>query len=490
MSTQHDLFIAGRWIDGSGPELPVINPSTEEVIDTLSEGDVAQCRSAIRAARSAFDESPWPRLSPKDRSRMLLRFHEVMEKRRADLMKLAFTEIGSTLAMAEGGQVGPAIDQMGYWAERAGRLDSVQALPPMTTPMGILGQGAILREPMGVVAAITPYNFPILLAIWKLGPALATGNTVVLKPSPFTPLSALLLAEIAEESELPPGVLNVVIGGVEVGRTLTTDPAVDLVTFTGSDAVGRQVMAQAATTLKKVLLELGGKSANIVLEDADLDHPMFVPSALGGFITHCGQACAATTRILVHRSIHDQVAERLKTALPFVKLGNPIDPQVVMGPLIREEARARVERYVRLGVEEGARVLYGGARPRGLERGFFFEPTLFVDVANRMKIAQDEIFGPVGVMIPFESDAEAVRLANDSRYGLGGAVWSRNSARAYSVAQQLRTGSITINGGHAGMSPIPYAPFGGYKQSGLGRENGDQGLDEFRQTKTVSWPVG
>jgi len=490
MSTHHDLYIDGHWIEGSGPRLEVLNPATEEVIATLSEGSVDQCRNAIAAARSAFDEGPWPKLTPKQRSRMLQRFHEVMEKRRDDLMKLAFTEIGCTHAIAEGAQVGPAIDQMGYWVDRAATIESVEPLPPMTTSIGTLGQGAILKEPAGVVAAITPYNFPILLAIWKLGPALAAANTVVLKPSPFTPLSALILAEIAEESELPPGVFNVITGGIEIGRTLTTDPRVDIVTFTGSDKVGREVMGQAATGLKKVVLELGGKSANVVLDDADLDDPMFVPSALGGFITHAGQACAATTRILVHRSLHDEVAERLKTALPFVKLGDPSDPEVAMGPLIRDEARRRVERYVNLGLEEGAKILYGGARPRDLPKGYFFEPTLFVDVQNGMRIAQDEIFGPVGVMIPFDSDEEAVRLANDSRYGLGGAVWSRNALRAYSVAKQMRTGFITINGGHGGMSPIPYAPFGGYKQSGLGRECGDLGLDEYRQVKTIAWPVG
>jgi len=379
---------------------------------------------------------------------------------------------------------------MGHWAERAATLESVEALPPMTTGVGTLGQGAVLKEPAGVVAAITPYNFPILLAVWKLGPALATGNTVVLKPSPYTPLSALIFGEIAEEAELPQGVLNVVTGGIEVGRALTTEPGVDIVTFTGSDAVGREVMAQAATGLKKVVLELGGKSANLVLEDANLDDPLFLPSALGGFITHSGQACAVTTRLLVHRSLYDEVAARLQAALPFVKIGNPLDPEVAMGPLIREQARERVERYVKLGLEEGAKLLAGGSRPKDLAKGFFFEPTLFGDVDNRMKIAQDEIFGPVGCLIPFDSDEEAVRLANDSRYGLGGAIWSGNSLRAYELAKKVRTGSITINGGHAGMSPMPYAPFGGYKQSGLGRENGDLGLEEYRQVKTVSWPAG
>jgi acyl-CoA reductase-like NAD-dependent aldehyde dehydrogenase len=284
----------------------------------------------------------------------------------------------------------------------------------MTTGIGTLGQGAILKEPAGVVAAITPYNFPILLAVWKLGPALAVGNTAVLKPSPFTPLSALTLAEIAEESELPPGVLNVVIGGIEVGRVLTTDRGVDLVTFTGSDTVGRQVMAQAATTLKKVVLELGGKSANIVFEDADLDDPMFVPSALGGFITHCGQACAATTRIIVHRSIHDEVAERLKAALPYVKLGDPRDPDVAMGALIRAEAESLqirqrhipaeeiVERCLLRLANEGARILEEGIALRASDcdtmylNGYGFPgwrggPMWQVDNVIGMKAAAEKI---------------------------------------------------------------------------------------------------
>ncbi len=336
-----------------------------------------------------------------------------------------------------------------------------------------------------MVAAITPFNYPFFVNMSKIVPALAAGCTVVLKPSPFTPLMALLIAEIADEVGLPPGVLNVVTGDIEAGRLLTSHPAVDVVTFTGSGPVGSEIMGQAATGVKRVVLELGGKSANIILGDANLDRA--VPHAVLGFTRHSGQGCACLTRVLVHESRYDEAVDRLAAGLANLQVGDPADPATDMGPLIRESQRARVERYVGIGRQEGARLVYGGGRPAGMDRGFFVEPTLFADVKSSMTIAQEEVFGPVGVVIPFADDAEAVAIANDSIYGLSGAVWSGDPARAYTVASQVRTGMIMLNGGGGGTNS--HGPFGGYKQSGIGREFGEAGLEEYLETKTVGWGV-
>lgn len=285
---------------------------------------------------------------------------------------------------------------------------------------------------------------------------------------------------------LPPGVLNIITGDADAGRTLTRHPDVDIVSFTGSDTVGRTVYQQGAESFKKVVLELGGKSANILLDDADLDR--VIESVLAGFLTHAGQGCALMTRILVHRSLHDELVGRVKAALDYIQVGDPADPAVTMGPLIREVQRERVEALIRTGIDEGAQLAHGGGRPAGRDRGYFVEPTLFVGVDNAMTIARSELFGPVAVVIPFDDDAEAVALANDSAYGLSGGVWSADPIRAYAVAEQLRTGMVVINGGGGGLSP--HGPFGGYKHSGLGREFGAHGLSEFLQHKTIQWPVG
>jgi aldehyde dehydrogenase (NAD+) len=355
---------------------------------------------------------------------------------------------------------------------------------PPTFGQGI-GQGVVVREPAGVVAAITPFNYPFMVNVMKVAPALAAGCTVVLKPSPFTPLAGLLFGEVADEVGLPSGVLNVVTADLEGSRLLTAHPAVDVVTFTGSVPVGADVMRQAAGGIKRVLLELGGKSANVVLEDADLTR--VVPMSAMTFTRHSGQSCAALTRILVHESRHDELVAGLVGVLEKFKIGDPADADTVIGPLIRDPHRGRVELMVKLGREEGATVAYGGGRPAGLDKGFFFEPTLFTDVKNNMQIAQEEIFGPVGVVIPFSDDDEAVAIANDSRYGLNGAVWSADPVRAYGVASRIRTGQVIINGAGGGVNP--HAPFGGYKHSGVGREFGEAALDEYLETKSVHWPA-
>ncbi|PPJ25768.1 aldehyde dehydrogenase [Nocardia nova] len=479
------LYIDGQWVAGeSGETVPVINPATEEVIGRAPVATRADVARAISAARRAFDEGPWPRMSMRERAAVLLRMADAMEKRFEELVALNIAETGGTRAGAETFQIAIPLQHFRDMAER------VMPTFPMQTPLapdfGVgIGQGVLEREPYGVAALISAYNFPFFLNIMKLAPALAAGCTTVLKPAPTTPLEAFVLAGISEEAGLPPGVLNIVHGDIDAGLELTTNPMVDLVSFTGSDAVGRKVYEQAAPTMKKVVLELGGKSANIICEDADLAKAL--PSILMGIVVHAGQGCALLSRTLVHRSRMDELVEMIKGALTAVTVGDPANPDTVMGPLGSAAQRDKVENLIRIGVEEGATIAFGGGRPAGLEKGFFVEPTLFVDVDNAMTIAQQEFFGPVGVVIPFDDDDDAVRIANDSEFGLAGGVWANDPIRAYRIAQRIRTGFVTVNGGGGGMSP--HAAFGGYKQSGLGREWGAAGLDEFLQTKSIVWGV-
>jgi aldehyde dehydrogenase (NAD+) len=480
------LYIDGTWVEASSDEeVPVINPATEEVIGRVPQASKADVDRAVTAARRAFDEGPWPRMSPRERSDALERFMDVIADRRVELVDLIIAEAGSARPIAQALQFDTPLRYARWFAERAASFPYQDPLPLQSGPRG-LGQGVIIKEPIGVVGAITPFNFPLYLNLVKVAPALAVGCTVVLKPSPLTPLEAFVLGEIADEADLPPGVLNVVTGDVAASEHLTMHPGVDMVSFTGSDAVGKLIMGQAAEGLKKVLLELGGKSPNIVFAGSDLDK--FAMSAATGFTIHAGQGCALPTRILAERSVYDDVVERMTTVLAKIKVGDPTDPKTGMGPLIREAQRERVERYVAAGTAEGARLACGGVRPADLDRGYFFEPTLFADVRSSMTIAQDEIFGPVGVVIPFDGEDDAVAIANDTRYGLAASVWHPDAVRAFALAQRIRAGTVSINGGGGG--PHLWGPFGGYKQSGIGREFGDYGLLEYTQLKTVSWSAG
>jgi aldehyde dehydrogenase (NAD+) len=350
----------------------------------------------------------------------------------------------------------------------------------------LLGSQVMVHEPIGVVAAITPFNFPIFINIAKVGPALAMGNTVVLKPSPFTPAEAFVLAEAARRAGIPAGVLNVVTGGIEVGEQLTSDPGVDMVSFTGSDSVGAAVSAQAAATIKKVLLELGGKSALIVRADADLAQA--AAFAVGQYTLQAGQGCSLCTRVLVHNEVKEELLALMVDATNALSLGDPADAATTVGPLIRESQRSRVERYVEGAREMGARIVVGGNRPSGLDGGFFYAPTIVTDVDHSWPIAQEEIFGPVVVVCGFDSDDEAVALANDSVFGLSGAIYSADSGTAYEMALRIRTGGIAINGGSGRMNS--WAPFGGYKRSGIGREYGVAGVREYTQTKVVTFNAG
>lgn len=476
------LYIGGQWTEGTAQDgADIVNPATEEVIASVPVATNKDVEVAVAAARTAFDSGPWPRMTPAERATVLLRMADEFESRRAELVELNIAEAGCPRMLSEFLQIGAPLEHFRDLSQRVvPTFDFERAMLPALGD-GI-SQGLVVREPYGVAALVTAFNFPFYLNLFKVGPALAAGCTAVLKPSPYTPLQALAVAEVAEAAGLPPGVLNVVTGDVAAGETLTRHEDVDIVSFTGSDTVGRKVYTQGAETLKKVLLELGGKSANILLDDVNLDDVM--QDVLLGFIAHAGQGCALLTRILVHESLHDELVARVKAVLEFVTIGNPADPAVAMGPLIRGVQRQRVESLIQKGIDEGAEIAYGGGRPANLEKGFFIEPTLFVGVDNSMEIARKEFFGPVAVVIPFSDDEEAVRLANDSEFGLAGAVWSGDAVRGLNVARRLRVGTVTVNGAGAINAE---APFGGYKHSGIGREVGQYGLSEFLQHKAINW---
>jgi acyl-CoA reductase-like NAD-dependent aldehyde dehydrogenase len=487
----YNLYIDGREVAPGGGRYEKLNPATEEVLGEAPDATVADVQRAIAAARRAFDEGPWPRMSGKERARYLTKIADLLTERKEDLVELILDETGCGRMMAETIQVGWPVQSLYGWADYAA-LPNVEALPP--DPFGELNptnrmaapvnNRAILYEPVGVVGAITGYNFPFFLNIAKLGPALAAGDTIVLRPSPLTPFSALCIPKLIEDADLPPGVLNVVNGrDPETGRALTTSPLVDMIGFTGSAAVAKQIMADAAGTLKKLQLELGGKSALIVLDDAD--PAQVIGRAVGITCAHAGQGCAITSRVLVPHALYPAVAAGAAQAAAHLKIGGPREPDAMVTPLISAQQRERVEGFIRRGIEEGATLAYGGKRPAQPAKGFFLEPTVFTDVTNDMHIAREEIFGPVQTILPYDGgDEEAIRLANDSHYGLSGAVLTKDLARGLRVAKQIRTGSISVNGG--GWLGID-VPFGGYKQSGLGREYGLQGFREYQETKAIAW---
>ena len=484
------LYINGGWHAAADREA-VLNPATEEVIGEAPVGDAAAAEAAIASSSDAFENGPWPRMAQAERTAIMQKFHDALYARRGQIVELILKEVGCAQAVTRNVQVDAPLEHLqsaiDYSLREEPRQLRVASNANMINPAGprILGGGTVVREPVGVVTGITGYNFPFLLNLAKVTPALLAGNSLILKPSPFTPYSALLLGEIAEEIGLPRGVLNVITGGPEVGSQLTTDPRVDMVTFTGSETVGAAIMGQAAPTLKRVHLELGGKSAMIVRADADVEQAAAL--AIMVLTVNAGQGCAITTRFLVHNSVRARFVETAKSVAAHFKIGDPSDPGVMMGPLIRESQRAKVERLIQAGRDEGATLVQGGTRPAALPKGFFVDITLFDNVDNRSTIAQEEVFGPVGCVIGFDTDDEAVRIANESRYGLNGAIMTADPAKAYEMSLQLRTGNVAINGG---IGKMAYAPFGGYKRSGIGREYGPDWLREFQQEKTITYPVG
>ena len=479
------IYVGGEWQPTEQSEA-VINPANESIIEQAPIGSASQVEAAIAAARAAFDHGDWPHLPVRERQVALTRFLDAIEARKEQIVELIVAEAGATRMLAEFLQYGIPMKHARRTVEVASR-PAVTSLPLELTPNAqggtTLGTGVVSREPIGVVAAISPYNFPFFLNIGKVVPALVVGCTVVLKPSPYTPLEALILGEAADEAGLPKGIFSIVTGEMEAGKLLTSDPRVDLVHFTGSDKVGSMIQAQAAPTLKRIVMELGGKSALIVRPDADIQQA--AAAGVMGFTTHCGQGCALTTRHLVHNSIRPQFVAAMQAMLAQIKIGSPADPTVNYGPMIREVARRRTEEYVQIAQDEGATLVAGGARPEGFDKGFFFQPTLFDNVRNDSRLAQEEVFGPIGAVIGYDDDEEAIALANASDFGLSGAIYSADAGQAYRMALRLRTGGVSINGGAGTMQSD--APFGGIKRSGYGREYGEEGLNEFTYQKTISF---
>ncbi|HVF19384.1 MAG TPA: aldehyde dehydrogenase family protein [Mycobacteriales bacterium] len=482
MADSYRLLIDGELCSAaSGATFESHDPSTGEVVGVFADAGVEDAERAIAAARRAFDTSSWATQSRESRIATVRDFVEGITARLPEFIDMETRDAGHTARTANMFTVPLAVEHSRQQIELYSQLREVEPLPLITTPA--TSWNYVRREPVGVVSAISAFNFPLLLAMWKVAPALVTGCTVVLKPSPYTPGTAALLGAVAAASGLPAGVLNILTStSIGVGEAMSSSPLVDKVAFTGSTEVGKRIMRSGADTVKHLTLELGGKGANLLLDDADLD--VAVAGAAWGFLMHQGQACESGTRLLVPRSSYDEVLDRLKTTVEALTVGPAADFSTDLGPLINGGQVERVQRYVKLGLDQGARLLTGGQVLTDGERslGHFHAPTVFADVTNDMTIAQEEIFGPVLCVIPYANEAEAIAIANDSPYGLSGSVWSRDIPRAISVAHRMRTGTVWINDVHLLNG---YAPFGGYKQSGIGRELGPQGPDGYLQTKHV-----
>lgn len=464
------IFIGGEWVEPSGADpIEVVNATTEEVMGTVPGCTPVDADRAVEAAREAFES--WSQTSREERAGYLAAIAAGLGERAEEIAATISQELGMPLKLSQMIQVGLPTAQFG-------------AMPKLMEEIAWeeeIGNSRVLREPVGVVGAITPWNYPLNQIAAKVAPALAAGCTVVLKPSEVTPLNAFQLAEIVESVGLPPGVFNLVTGtGPVVGEAIAAHPGVDMVSFTGSTRAGRRVSELASATVKPVAMELGGKSPNVILDDADLAKA--VPDGVGKCYLNSGQTCSALTRMLVPRQRLAEAEELAKATAESFTPGDPFDPGTRLGPLVSEIQRERVRGYIRKGEEEGARLITGGAEPpEGLDRGYFVRPTVFSEVTPEMTIGQEEIFGPVLVIQPYEGEEDAIRIANSTAYGLAGGVWSADADRAIRVARRIRTGQIEINGGAFN----PLAPFGGYGQSGHGRENGRYGIEELLQVKSL-----
>ncbi|GAA3724761.1 aldehyde dehydrogenase family protein [Salinactinospora qingdaonensis] len=469
------LYLNGAWADSASAEtLDVVNPATEETIDQVPAGDPKDVERAVAAARAAFPT--WSALSVSERHAHLARVHELFSQRADEVARTIATDIGAPLTFASQVQTGLPLTM---WSTN---LDLINGEVGERFFNGErVGSSLVFREPYGVVGAITPWNYPLHQIVLKVIPAMAAGNTVVLKPTEIAPLGAYALAQACHDAGLPAGVFNLVSGtGPVVGEAIAAHPDIDMVSFTGSVRAGQRVAEVGAATVKKVALELGGKSPNVILPDADLTRA--VKRGVADVMRNTGQSCNALTRMLVHRDSYEEAVELAAAAAAKVTVGDPFDSTVRMGPLISAEQRERVRGYIELGISEGARLVTGGTEPpEGVGRGYFVRPTVFADVRNDMRIAQEEIFGPVLAIISYDTEEEAVSIANDTVYGLNAAVWAGSQERALPVARRLRAGQVDING--ANFNPL--APFGGYRQSGVGREWGAFGLEEFCEVKSV-----
>ncbi|MFK8024109.1 MAG: aldehyde dehydrogenase family protein [Ilumatobacter sp.] len=470
MRTFDKIYIDGSWVasDGDGT-IEVVNAGTEEVMGSIPDGAPSDVDKAVDAAREAFES--WSQTPVEERQKYLVRLNEALQARSAEIAETIAGEVGMPITWSTMIQAGLPAGNMQTFATLLDTFEFEEEI----------GNSLVVKEPVGVVGAITPWNYPLHQIICKVGGALAAGCTIVLKPSEVAPLNAFILAEIIHEVGLPNGVFNLVSGtGPEVGAAISAHPGIDMVSFTGSSGAGKQVAASAAATIKRVALELGGKSANIVLDDADFE--AVIPKGLFACYLNSGQTCTAHTRMLVPNSRYDEAVEIAAKAAEGTQVGDPTEEGMHLGPLISQTQWDRVQSYIQKGIDEGAKVVAGGlGKPEGKETGYFVKPTVFADVTNDMTIAQEEIFGPVLSIIGYDDDEDAIRIANDSLYGLSGGVWSADQDRAMGVARRMRTGAVDVNGGSFNIA----APFGGYKQSGYGRENGPYGIEEFLQTKSL-----
>ncbi|GJO50763.1 aldehyde dehydrogenase [Mycobacterium marinum] len=475
------LFIDGKRCEGAAGTFATLNPATEETLGVAADADAGDMDRAIEAARRAFDDTDWSR-NTELRVRCVRQLRDAMREHIEELRALTISEVGAPRMLTAAAQLEGPVNDLAFSADTAESYSWKQDLGA-AAPMGIPTRRTVVREAVGVVGAITPWNFPHQINLAKLGPALAAGNTVVLKPAPDTPWCAAVLGElIADCTDIPPGVVNIVTSSEHgLGALLAKDPRVDMVSFTGSTATGRSVMADGAATIKRMFLELGGKSAFIVLDDADLAAASSVSAFTASM--HAGQGCAITTRLVVPRARYDEAVAIAAGTMSSIKPGDPDDARTVCGPLISQRQRDRVQGYLDLAIAEGGTFACGGGRPAGRQVGYFIEPTVIAGLTNDARPAREEIFGPVLTVLAHDGDDDAVRIANDSPYGLSGTVYGGDPQRAADVAARLRVGTVNVNGG---VWYCADAPFGGYKQSGIGREMGLAGFEEYLETKLIA----
>ncbi|QKT09305.1 aldehyde dehydrogenase [Gordonia sp. X0973] len=467
------FYIGGEWVDpASNATFDVISPASEEVIATVPQGVAADMDRAVGAARAAFDSGPWPRMSLEERSAIMRRFSELLGERQSDVAELVTAEMGCPITLSNGMQA------IGTKLVLDAFIDNAPLVNWQSTREALNGKALVTKVPIGVVGAIVPWNAPLLTSMLKLAPSLLAGCSFILKPAPNTPLSAYLMTELLEQAGVPDGVVNVVAADRDAGEHLVRHPGVDKISFTGSTAAGRRIGEICAQDFKRLTLELGGKSAAVVLDDADLD--VVLPAIRAVSFRNTGQVCSNKTRIVVAKSRRDELCDRLVSLVESMPLGDPFDPATELGPLVSATQRARVEGYIEAGKSEDAKLLIGGGRPAAQGKGFYVEPTLFANVDPNAKIAQEEIFGPVLAIMTAADDDEAIAIANNSKYGLNGSVFSVDEDRALGVARRILTGTVEVNGAGSGFS----APVGGFKQSGLGRECGIEGFDAYTEIKS------
>lgn len=472
-----DHIINGRRVASTGDgSMPVINPTTEEKLGSVPIGTDADVDAAVAAAKAAFVNPEWRDMSVADRARILRNLADEFEAHTEEMVAAITLENGSVRTISEWGNV---VAPAGIYRYYADLIESTPMEEYRPAPFGADGHSIVRNEPIGVVGMITAWNAPQGIFAEKVGPVLATGCTAVIKPAPETPYDAYLFMELAKRAGVPDGVFNMVFGGAETGRALVRHPDVVKVSFTGSPVAGRDIAANAGEMIKPVTLELGGKSAGIFLDDADLEE--FLPWVGGACIAHAGQICALSTRLLIPRSRYSEVTDAVADTMKAMRIGDPLDPATELGPVVADRQRKRIEGYIEIGREEGAKIATGGGRPASMERGFFLEPTLFTEVDNNMRIAREEIFGPVLVAIPYDTEEEAIAIANDSEYGLGGTVYTTDVERGTDVARRVHTGSIGVNM----YSQFYNAPFGGVKNSGFGRELGPEGMNAYWSKKSI-----